>query len=203
LVYYGYRFYSPELGRWVNRDPWLEPSFDMVTVDQEATKKLLWKDTRREYQQYVFVENNPVIFTDPLGLWVYDNNCSNKLSASDRAALDAIVDKAKSRLREFISGKRCLPRDLTMGMARRLLPKLDSVVFSCESVLNPICWVAYGYSFPYTGSIGVCVNKSNVTNWGSTGLHETVHDCGKWGHDTPDNPDDWEAWLTITLTSIP
>ena len=47
LYYYGYRFYAPELGRWINRDP----------IEEEGGENL-----------YALVENNPVLFVDPLGL---------------------------------------------------------------------------------------------------------------------------------------
>jgi RHS repeat-associated protein len=47
LNYYGYRFYSPALGRWINRDP----------LGEEGGVNL-----------YGFVGNNPVNKTDPLGL---------------------------------------------------------------------------------------------------------------------------------------
>ncbi|MCP4113091.1 MAG: RHS repeat-associated core domain-containing protein [Desulfobacteraceae bacterium] len=49
LYYYGFRYYSAELGRWLNRDP-----------TQEAGG----------YNLYVFVENNAVNHFDLLGLWI-------------------------------------------------------------------------------------------------------------------------------------
>ncbi len=50
LVYYNYRYYSPELGRWLNRDPIGE---------------------KGGVGSYVFVDNSPPIFVDWLGLWIY------------------------------------------------------------------------------------------------------------------------------------
>ncbi len=47
LYYYGYRFYSPELGRWITRDP----------VEEEGGLNL-----------YGFSQNDPVNKVDPLGL---------------------------------------------------------------------------------------------------------------------------------------
>jgi RHS repeat-associated protein len=46
LVYYGYRYYAPELGRWLNRDP----------VEEEGGLNL-----------YGFVDNNPLYYVDPDG----------------------------------------------------------------------------------------------------------------------------------------
>lgn len=48
LYYYGYRYYSTEIGRWVSRDPVGE---------------------RDGVNLYLFVSNNPTVFYDLLGLW--------------------------------------------------------------------------------------------------------------------------------------
>ena len=48
LVYYGFRFYDPNLQRWPNRDP----------IGEFADRNL-----------YRFNYNNPVNFVDPNGLW--------------------------------------------------------------------------------------------------------------------------------------
>jgi RHS repeat-associated protein len=50
LSYYGYRFYIPKLGRWMNRDPLGEAG---------------------GINLYGFVGNNPVNFVDPWGLWTW------------------------------------------------------------------------------------------------------------------------------------
>ena len=51
LYYYGYRYYSPSLGRWISRDP----------IDEQGGLNL-----------YGFVNNDPVNYIDPLGkeTWV-------------------------------------------------------------------------------------------------------------------------------------
>ena len=46
LIYYGYRYYSPELGRWLSRDP----------IGEEGS-----------YGLFSFVENSPLLGVDPLG----------------------------------------------------------------------------------------------------------------------------------------
>jgi RHS repeat-associated protein len=48
LVYYGYRYYSPSLGRWINRDP----------IEEEGGQNL-----------YAFVGNGTPNTTDSLGAW--------------------------------------------------------------------------------------------------------------------------------------
>ena len=55
LVYYNFRYYSPELGRWLNQDP----------IGEQGG-----------INTYNFLENNPIFFWDILGLdkFVYDGN---------------------------------------------------------------------------------------------------------------------------------
>ena len=48
LVYYNYRYYSPELGRWIKRDP----------IEEEGGVNL-----------YAMVGNNPIMYNDLLGLY--------------------------------------------------------------------------------------------------------------------------------------
>jgi RHS repeat-associated protein len=48
LVYYGIRYYSPEMGRWLSRDP----------IGERGGRNL-----------YGFVNNSPVNYFDPYGLW--------------------------------------------------------------------------------------------------------------------------------------
>ena len=49
LVYYGYRYYQAEVGRWLNRDPWEEEELENAIC-------------------YVFIKNNGILYYDYLGL---------------------------------------------------------------------------------------------------------------------------------------
>jgi RHS repeat-associated protein len=61
LYYYLYRFYDPNLQRWPNRDPLGEPGFEVL---RSGRLDLLGDGPNL----YVFVKDNPVNQTDPLGL---------------------------------------------------------------------------------------------------------------------------------------
>ncbi len=68
VYYYGYRYYSPELGRWVSRDPLGERAFF-----QHYTSNMKWSEKSALKQQtllplYVFLQNGPLSSTDALGL---------------------------------------------------------------------------------------------------------------------------------------
>lgn len=61
LVYYGRRFYSPDLGRWPNRDPLGEPGFELLRGKQALA-------SAGEPNRYLFVKNNPLQNIEPDGL---------------------------------------------------------------------------------------------------------------------------------------
>ena len=68
LVYYNYRYYSAELGRWLNRDPIGEFSFLLEFIkhrsndDKEKIVNNSWMSI------YLFIGNNPLILVDTYGL---------------------------------------------------------------------------------------------------------------------------------------
>jgi len=55
LLYYGYRYYSPSLGRWLSRDP----------IEEQGGLNL-----------YGFVNNDPVNRWDRLGMWSHSHDCA-------------------------------------------------------------------------------------------------------------------------------
>jgi RHS repeat-associated protein len=69
LVYYGYRFYWPAMGRWVSRDP-IEES-GRLAFEKAASMGRKPKLARQDDPAYVFARNDAVGSTDPLGLSVY------------------------------------------------------------------------------------------------------------------------------------
>ena len=102
LAYYGYRYYSPEMGRFINRDPIGE---------------------KGGYDLYSFVANKPVRYYDYLGMWFRRRATTNpedllKKSceeASDRFLnanpdWDTAITEAKQNCNLDIACKRCCPR---------------------------------------------------------------------------------------------
>jgi RHS repeat-associated protein len=64
LAYYGYRYYDPNLQRWLNRDPIGESGFDTLRRRDDSA------DTH-EANSYEFVHNDPVDKLDPNGLFIW------------------------------------------------------------------------------------------------------------------------------------
>jgi RHS repeat-associated protein len=78
MVYYGYRYYNPSIGRWPNRDPIAE---------------------RGGLDPYAHLSNNPQAYVDPLGLIVYSTDlegCVLKVTIS--ILLNFENDKKRSYL---------------------------------------------------------------------------------------------------------
>jgi RHS repeat-associated protein len=78
LSYYGFRFYEPEIGRWLSRDPIFEKSFNndpmhiVITSIHKKHEKQKWLSLinagYRENNEYRFVSNSPIAKYDLMGL---------------------------------------------------------------------------------------------------------------------------------------
>jgi len=73
MYYFGYRFYDPNLQRWLNRDPIVETGFELL----RATKQSV---SNEDLNLYLFDRNDSVNRIDPLGLkcvtpFAYGNWC--------------------------------------------------------------------------------------------------------------------------------
>jgi len=70
MYYYGYRFYDPNLQRWINRDPLLERGFE--TARKTLPKQILVLSKPGEFFEgpnlYAYLHNNPENGLDGLGL---------------------------------------------------------------------------------------------------------------------------------------
>jgi RHS repeat-associated protein len=79
--YYGYRCYSPNWQRWVNRDPIHEVGFASITMKRGFYSRL-------EQNLFAFVNNRPISFVDTLGLvnWgPLGGTCCNRSSGTEWA----------------------------------------------------------------------------------------------------------------------
>ena len=68
LVYYGYRFCHPELGRWINRDPIGDISFISRYLQQRPPREHNRLNRAGLKQSYLFVDNTSLNGCDPVGL---------------------------------------------------------------------------------------------------------------------------------------
>ncbi len=68
--YYGFRNYDPSVGRWWNTDPFAEFSYDL--------------------SPYRFAYNNPILFSDYLGLW--EKNSNGSYSTTDQKDIERFMN---------------------------------------------------------------------------------------------------------------
>jgi RHS repeat-associated protein len=68
LVYYNYRFYSAEWGRWMSRDPIAEELFFILFVQDKSEEQKEEFTDERLAPTYLFVGNSPTNKWDDLGL---------------------------------------------------------------------------------------------------------------------------------------
>ena len=73
VSFYGYRFYHPELGRWINRDPIGEIGFRSLGKGNRAVMADIQFLPRTLWGLYLFVNNGPINRIDLLGLDCLDS----------------------------------------------------------------------------------------------------------------------------------
>lgn len=108
FYYYGYRFYNPDAGRWLNRDPIGEKGFNVLRRQHRGpvfTKRSASGSRLYDYNLYAFVQNSPVDAVDYLGLaaicdklWQCATSWNNRrwstLQDANRIHQQAIIDQA-------------------------------------------------------------------------------------------------------------
>ena len=68
VSFYGYRYYSPGLGRWISRDPIQELAFYRSYVSGKSQKAKRSVVSKIRKPTYVFCDNAPTDSQDPFGL---------------------------------------------------------------------------------------------------------------------------------------
>jgi RHS repeat-associated protein len=64
LLYYGYRYYNSNTGRWLSRDPLGEEVFFVNYAGERNSKERRWLRERALDPAYVFCQNNSVVYSD-------------------------------------------------------------------------------------------------------------------------------------------
>jgi RHS repeat-associated protein len=87
FYYYGYRYYNPDTGRWLSRDP----AFEMAFWRQASSVHDLMEGSHseRESNTYACVGNSPTLFPDFLGLTTFINCCPADESAIEAARVSS------------------------------------------------------------------------------------------------------------------
>lgn len=87
LVYFGFRYYSPQLGRWINRDP----MGDVGLVSLPRAGRPRSQGLSDLLNLFRALGNSPIANRDPLGLQIDNNKCCRIKTPSDPCR-DACAD---------------------------------------------------------------------------------------------------------------
>ena len=71
LVYYGYRFYQPNSGRWLSRDPIGEEMPGLWAHNKKVLLRRVRLRCRAALYPYIFIKNTPPLGVDPVGFDIW------------------------------------------------------------------------------------------------------------------------------------
>lgn len=180
LYYYGYRFYAPNLQRWLNRDPLGEPGFETLRRKQPS---ILGDGPNR----YLFVRNNPVSKVDYLGLSntpLHRGECCNN-SDRDEWALVSEGDPAVTYW------KKLAPGECVGGITGK-----DCEGFSCKGGFYKVGGSEKGgcRQDPCKPSCGSRRDNYNDRRWTPNSQGSTAEGPGKRGAPSGDTPPEGYSW---------
>jgi RHS repeat-associated protein len=170
LVYYGYRYYSPELGRWINRDP---------------------ADESGGINQLAFCSNRPSNTVDSLGLWerVGDSTSTIYEADNDWDRLEYLAGEVSGDWRDWVCiwplpdaskwanypiAKKCARADVsnlvaTEGGAITMMPRTsgDPWLPEVDSVVGPA-------DYYWSTGIGAANRLKSESREGKTPLQDVL-----------------------------
>ncbi|MCP4101728.1 MAG: RHS repeat-associated core domain-containing protein, partial [Lentisphaerae bacterium] len=209
LYYYGFRYYSTELGRWISRDPIGEHGFRNYSTELGKKHK---KRLQNKFKAYNFVFNNPLNNIDILGLIKWDKSC-NCMTYLDKVEAENNISYAVEAVKKEIAkgwswNTSRWPDDvLTQKMGRKIVTRLQHINIKCWGKDNIACRASIeGFALPWGNVIRVCAETILRGGFYSSDqhtalfkkiLHESIHCFGKSGHGAPDGPYIWENKLAL------
>ena len=155
IDYYGFRFYSPGQGRFLNRDPINEPGSQLVRDVMKAG------DLGEELNLYAFVGNDPINGFDLYGFGVQGED-KKKVIVRLVNALNRILQGAAQKMSDQCCRLRKTPCELCCGLTGTAAGLSLVGAFAANKVgcgLNPACHVqAYQELIRATESLGEMVD---------------------------------------------
>jgi RHS repeat-associated protein len=121
LSYFGARYYDPETGRFLTRDPYTFLPDDLRILSTSAEDLPKWLLTPQRFNRFSYAGNNPLRYTDPTGLsfTCIDPECQDLLGgeensenpSSEEASDDSECDEVCQRQRRQEECKRKCKND--------------------------------------------------------------------------------------------
>ena len=181
LYYYGYRFYTPDLQRWVNRDPIGEAGFEVFESPRSA------RFSGEPRGDYIFVNNNPANAFDSFGLFRFSKKCKPGYIAQAQKEFKDACAKAQQG-----NCFRCLDKDKQAAMNKACANAMNNAgpKVECEDNEKGCTAKEYCARTGPLGTIHVCMNvtidlTTSCSKLGCVLLHEAAHSVGGVGGDVP------------------
>jgi len=133
LYWYGYRYYSPALGRWISRDPLGDEAFFESFAGDKPRHVTARLRAESMGPSYLFTRNSPVYLWDSLGLAVSGTECCT----------EAVRQEGKEQLKRLYREK-----ESTMTQPRRVRRNADLSCITLNAIIMdhfdqeevPRCW---------------------------------------------------------------
>ena len=168
--YYGHRFYHPETGRWVSRDPIGEEGGRLLRGSLAADDDEELGAGSTSLCLYVALKNTPVNLIDGLGLRAVNFCCCD--GDKIREGITALGTVYKS-IETGMIGRGCRRKGLPLG------------VYPCNSVNSDVLLDILNAGLPPCWSCGLERRENRYwdRNWGPTKGDHTVVICQAYGKD--------------------
>jgi RHS repeat-associated protein len=218
LYYYGARYYNPNTGRWLSRDPMEEPGFGllqgglppMAQTDSDEDSTDVPGAVEGGDNFYMFVANDPVQLFDFLGLrWKVTRNGGAKAPAVPEAGdtvagLANLIGLNASEYQKWLTADpgTAMPtfaNEILVGCGQFEIP--NTVVAEWAGNLGGLgrWWVRWNSSVKYLGKLGFNVDNKHHSKGAtedlkallqSTSNAKELHGLYFWGHGSAPYPSD-------------
>jgi RHS repeat-associated protein len=111
-LYYGFRYYSPDLGRWINCDPIGDHAFKAWYTKIEPDDKHHDIDNLIRESSYGFIINQPTKYIDPLGLQFFEGHSGGaSIAKLQRKSVESPTEGVIGCLQRIVAEEGARPSD--------------------------------------------------------------------------------------------
>ncbi len=170
---YGYRYYKPELGRWVNRDPIGEEAFFHLYTSSMTRSKINALSDIALGPAYCMLSNDLINSADKHGLatWQITAASMNVSLGVGASLISGTALKLTPPQLSCVIGMQCWSSGIQAGASASLSVAIvrNSSAFNCEQLIgNRARWTQVGIWFIKGGGVSFSANRLGIS--GGTGV---------------------------------
>jgi RHS repeat-associated protein len=179
LGYWTHRYYHPDEGRWMSRDPIGEESFFAKYVEGKSVQERRVLEQVALLSIYSMLVNNPINLIDAIGLVQFKNCDRNNI---DKTKLGDMLKAVCDYINNSDKFKCCFGNDSGLDKLKEKCKNIDSYTIECSDQDSPFCSGASGWAKPFGSVIHLCGKTASGSINGEpascTLMHELVHTTG-------------------------